>query len=167
MYTSTAVYWKCHASQRPPDIILRRSFTRPSTALAVIEGLGTVAFLLYMYSSSHCTRLWPHPFPLTILHCNGVIESCLDSRSTPYSLVYADDHCPYTWKVPCADDHCSCTGKVGYHATKKRVGLGTRLLTDTHRVPGPTHLQHGKGWGPGNEASRHSHQRENSHFWSS
>ena len=24
----------------PPDVILRRSFTRPSTALAVIEGLG-------------------------------------------------------------------------------------------------------------------------------
>ena len=30
-----------HASRRPPDVILRRSFTRPSTALAVIEGLGT------------------------------------------------------------------------------------------------------------------------------
>ena len=32
---------KCHASRRLPDVILRRSFTRPSTALAVIEGLGT------------------------------------------------------------------------------------------------------------------------------
>ena len=40
-YTSTAVYQKCHASQRPPDVSLRRSFTRPSTVLAVIEGLGT------------------------------------------------------------------------------------------------------------------------------
>ena len=38
---STAVYQKCHASRRPPDIILCRSFTSPSTALAVIEGLGT------------------------------------------------------------------------------------------------------------------------------
>ena len=28
-----------HASQRLPNIILRRSFTRPSTTLAVIEGL--------------------------------------------------------------------------------------------------------------------------------
>ena len=28
-------------SAMPPDVILRRSFTRPSTALAVIEGLGT------------------------------------------------------------------------------------------------------------------------------
>ena len=37
---STAVHRKCHASQRLPDIILRRSFTRPSTVLAVIEGLG-------------------------------------------------------------------------------------------------------------------------------
>ena len=35
----TAVYWKCYTSKRPPDI-LRMSFTRPSTALAVIEGLG-------------------------------------------------------------------------------------------------------------------------------
>ena len=33
---STAVYWKCHASRRPPDVILRRSFTRLSTVLAVI-----------------------------------------------------------------------------------------------------------------------------------
>ena len=32
---------KCHASRRLPDVILRCSFTRPSTALAVIEGLGT------------------------------------------------------------------------------------------------------------------------------
>ena len=38
--TSTAVHRKCHASKHPPDIILRRSFTRPSTVLAVIEGLG-------------------------------------------------------------------------------------------------------------------------------
>ena len=41
-YTSTAVHQKCHASKRPPDVILCRSFTRPSTtALAVIEDLGT------------------------------------------------------------------------------------------------------------------------------
>ena len=31
----------CHASKHPPDVILRRSFTRLSTALAVIEGLRT------------------------------------------------------------------------------------------------------------------------------
>ena len=30
-----------HASRRPPDVIICRSFTRPSTALAVIEGLET------------------------------------------------------------------------------------------------------------------------------
>ena len=29
-----------HASQRLPDVILHMSFTRHSTALAVIEGLG-------------------------------------------------------------------------------------------------------------------------------
>ena len=39
--SSTAVHRKCHASQRLLDIILRRSFTRPSTALAVIEALET------------------------------------------------------------------------------------------------------------------------------
>ena len=36
----TAVHRKCHASRRPPNIILRRIFTRPFIALAVIEGLG-------------------------------------------------------------------------------------------------------------------------------
>ena len=40
MHNSTAVHQKCHASQRLPDVILRRSFTSPSTASAVIEGLG-------------------------------------------------------------------------------------------------------------------------------
>ena len=35
----TAVYWKCYTSKRPPDSLCM-SFTRPSTALAVIEGLG-------------------------------------------------------------------------------------------------------------------------------
>ena len=30
---NTAVHRKCHASRRPPDVILRSSFTRPSTAL--------------------------------------------------------------------------------------------------------------------------------------
>ena len=30
---NTAVHRKCHASRRPPDVILRTSFTRPSTAL--------------------------------------------------------------------------------------------------------------------------------------
>ena len=30
-----------HGSIRPPDVILRCSFTRPSTTLAVIEGMGT------------------------------------------------------------------------------------------------------------------------------
>ena len=38
---STVVHRKCHISLRLPDVILRKSFTRPSTALAVIEGLGT------------------------------------------------------------------------------------------------------------------------------
>ena len=30
---NTTVHRKCHASRRPPDVRLRRSFTRPSTAL--------------------------------------------------------------------------------------------------------------------------------------
>ena len=42
IHYSTAVYRKCHTSVRLPDVILRKSFTRPSTVtvLAVIEGLG-------------------------------------------------------------------------------------------------------------------------------
>ena len=56
--TSTTVHQKCHASKRPPDVILRRSFTRPSTALAVIKGLGTrltecSLLVIYMVSRSH------------------------------------------------------------------------------------------------------------------
>ena len=39
--TSTAVHRKCHASQCSADFILHRGFTRPSTTLAVTEGLGT------------------------------------------------------------------------------------------------------------------------------
>ena len=33
--TVHAVHQKCHASRHPPDIILRTSFTRPSTATAL------------------------------------------------------------------------------------------------------------------------------------
>ena len=36
-----ALALKCHTSVCPPDVILRRSLIRPSTVLAVIEGLGT------------------------------------------------------------------------------------------------------------------------------
>ena len=50
--TSTAVHWKCHASRRPPDIILRRSVTRPSTVLAVIEGLGTRLLICTFWTST-------------------------------------------------------------------------------------------------------------------
>ena len=39
--TSTAVHQKCHAFQCSADVILHRGFTRPSTTLAVTEGLGT------------------------------------------------------------------------------------------------------------------------------
>jgi len=60
----TAVHRKCHTSRRPPDIILRRSFTRPSTVLAVIEGLGTslmyVHIYMYMFSYMHVTRAHNH-----------------------------------------------------------------------------------------------------------
>ena len=38
---STTIHRKCHTSRCPPDVILLRSFTKPSTVLAVIEGLGT------------------------------------------------------------------------------------------------------------------------------
>ena len=31
------VHRKCHTSRHPPDVIIRRSFTRPSTALFVLQ----------------------------------------------------------------------------------------------------------------------------------
>ena len=41
MHAYALQFAKCHATKHPPDIILHRSFTRPSTTLAVIVGLGT------------------------------------------------------------------------------------------------------------------------------
>ena len=43
-----------HASKCSPDIILRRSFTRLSTALAVIEGLGRRLVTKIMWRSTKC-----------------------------------------------------------------------------------------------------------------
>ena len=52
---------KCHASRRLPDVILRRSFTRPpSTALAVIEGLGTRLRIWYRNDITS-QNTWPCP----------------------------------------------------------------------------------------------------------
>ena len=39
-----AVHQKCHASRRPPDVILRMNFTRPS----MIKGLGTRLAINYL-----------------------------------------------------------------------------------------------------------------------
>ena len=39
-----------HTSRHPPDVTLRRSFTRPSTTLAVVEGLETRLPTLYVLS---------------------------------------------------------------------------------------------------------------------
>ena len=58
-----------HASIRPPDAILHRSFTRPSTALAVIEGLGTrlgVSVILIDFDVSFLLQL------LVILSQEGI-----------------------------------------------------------------------------------------------
>ena len=41
-----------HTSRHPPDVILHRSFTRPSTALAVIEGLETRLPILLLTSDA-------------------------------------------------------------------------------------------------------------------
>ena len=52
-----------YTSKHPPHVILRRSFTRLSTVLAVIEGLGTrleflvcKTILLIRVQSGHETR---------------------------------------------------------------------------------------------------------------
>ena len=57
--TSTAVHRKCHASKHPPDAILHRSFTRSSTALAVIEGLGTRLRSQMVAHTKHTTAHLP------------------------------------------------------------------------------------------------------------
>ena len=44
--------------QRLPDVIVRRSFTRPSTALAVIEGLGTRLMQNYYKQSNTLEPGW-------------------------------------------------------------------------------------------------------------
>ena len=54
-WTAVQVYGS-HTSKHPPDVILRRSFTRPSTALAMIEGLGTRLQIAYLLSHSLVTR---------------------------------------------------------------------------------------------------------------
>ena len=64
---NTAVHRKCHASQRPPDVILHRSFTRPSTMLAV-EGLVK---LLRRMTSGRRWEAWLIAWPSTVL---AVIE---------------------------------------------------------------------------------------------
>ena len=51
----TGVHWKCHASRHPPVVILHRSFTRLSTMLAVIEGLGTRLYWLLSSPPHHTT----------------------------------------------------------------------------------------------------------------
>ena len=53
----TAVYQKCHTSKRPPDVILRMSFTRPSTVLAVIEGLGTRLADVLAYTTNNTLKV--------------------------------------------------------------------------------------------------------------
>ena len=61
----TVVYQKNHASKHPmstkhpPDVILHGSFTRPSTVLAVIEGLGTRLHIrLGRGSKPHSQAMW-------------------------------------------------------------------------------------------------------------
>ena len=70
---------KCHASRHTPDVILRRSFTRPSTALAVIEGLGTrlhSPYLIPYMSPFHSTGRTPEQalFQSLIIKCVVQLE---------------------------------------------------------------------------------------------
>ena len=65
-HSSTAVHQKCHTSKRPPDVILRRSFTRPSTTLAVIEGLGTRLILTISMFTSLIPRLGGHGMGMSL-----------------------------------------------------------------------------------------------------
>ena len=70
-----AVYRKCHTSKRPPEVILCRSFTRPSTTLAVIEGLGT-----------RLTRSWNKTFS-RLLSCENYAPSWLLLTNILYNFI--------------------------------------------------------------------------------
>ena len=66
---------KCHT----PDVILRRSFTRPSTVLAVIEGLGMrlhSPYLIPYVSPFHSTGRTPEQalFQSLIIKCVVQLE---------------------------------------------------------------------------------------------
>ena len=70
---------KCHASRCTPDVILRRSFTRPSTASAVIGGLGTrlhSPYLIPYVSPFHSTGRTPEQalFQSLIIKCVVQLE---------------------------------------------------------------------------------------------
>ena len=91
-----------HASRLPPDIILRRSFTRPSTALAVIEDLGT--------------RLWFWFYLLTYPHSQALLTYC-KLVSFPGSSLPPDFN-DYSMQ----SEYCT------QQTIKILAGLGTRLL---------------------------------------
>ena len=55
-----------HTSQSLPDVILCRSFTRPSTALAVIEGLGTRLALNHISLRTMRNKNWSRYYPLSV-----------------------------------------------------------------------------------------------------
>ena len=89
---STAVYWKCHASKCLPDVILCRSFTRPSTALGDWRP-GNESNTLY-----HCTD--EDPWTVNLLWINSSM-----SYLTVWSFVRM--HLPVYVTVVWAAD-CSC-----------------------------------------------------------
>ena len=86
-----------HASRRPPDVILRRSFTRPSTVLGV-EGLGT-RLQSFSIKLEHLLSTW-HRMIWSSSDIVGVEETlrlsvflCLRSRRSCECLLAI--HCGY------------------------------------------------------------------------
>ena len=102
---------KCHASRRLPDVILRRSFTRPSTALAVIEGLGTrLHTCAYIHTQPHTQATWEegcglgmrlitHTHTHTHTHltmCMPCIPAITTKHITYYIMSLTPSHLPHS-----------------------------------------------------------------------
>ena len=118
----STVYRKCHASRRPPDVILRRSFTRASTALAVIEGLGTRLI------KSSSMLYWSHSQASSIPE----FEHTHGNDTTYMALYYVKSSsitpsCSYALRTLMSFQSCCRHGRYSSHCRRPLPG---QVMTD-------------------------------------
>ena len=145
-----------HTSRCPPDVILRRSFVRPSTALAVIKGLGMrltdcSLLVIYMVSRSHVVLmkiLRLKCLQLPVLNLDVEHVSTFPSTSPPiktaerwtdYSVPriqdWEQDQELVLWKCTTFLCVCVCVSSLAFLLATKcsfipsHIGLGIRLAT--------------------------------------